>query len=160
MDVLFEKNSLGRILQKVREVVIPLHFFNPSLAIVFTTPSVPLVGDRNPFQRIFFESLRLPFQRELHIPLQASPFSEGRGCNRPTRCSNRYAIRLADHQRSAPGFLCGMGPQGHGACDFCWFCCRLLLVVCSFGSYMARLHWEGVASCPPNVEWLIFSVQC
>ena len=67
MDVLFEKNSLGRILQKVREVVIPLHFFNPSLAIVFTTPSVPLVGDRNPFQRIFFESLRLPFQRELHL---------------------------------------------------------------------------------------------
>ena len=128
MDVLFEKNSLGRILQKVREVVIPLHFFNPSLAIVFTTPSVPLVGDRN------------PFQRELHLFPQAPSSSEGGGCNRsyselsfrkptspplplregpplisvfspqgrrgnrPTRCSNRYAIRLADHQRSAPGF--------------------------------------------------------
>ena len=74
---------------------------------VFRIPPPPLVEDRNTFQRSFFESLRLPFQRELHIPLQASPFSEGRGCNRPTRCSNRYAIRLADHQRSAPGFCAG-----------------------------------------------------
>ena len=24
---------------------------------------------------------------------------------------------MADHQRSAPGFLCGMGPHGHGAAD-------------------------------------------
>ena len=32
------------------------------------------------------------------------PFPSGdRGCvNRPTRCSNRFAIRLADHQRSSP----------------------------------------------------------
>ena len=85
----------------------------------------------------FFESLRLPFQRELHLFPQASS-SEGGGCNRsyselsfrkptsppltlregpplisvfspqgrrgnrPTRCSIRFAIRLADHQRSSP----------------------------------------------------------
>ena len=135
MDVLFEKNSLGRILQKVREVVIPLHFFNPSLAIVFTTPSVPLVGDRNPFQRIFFESLRLPFQRELHLvfsktypsfltvkegstssPKPPPPQKEG-DVTAPPRSSNRYAIRLADHQRSAPGFLCGMNRMGMLAAD-------------------------------------------
>ena len=106
-------------------------FSNSSLSIVFTTPSVPLVGDRN------------PFQRELHLFPQAPSSSEGGGCNRssselsfrkptsppltlregpplisvfspqgrrgnrPTRCSNRYAIRLADHQRSAPGFCAG-----------------------------------------------------
>ena len=35
-------------------------------------------------------------------PLPQAPFPSGyRGCtNRPTRCSNRFAIRLADHQRS------------------------------------------------------------
>ena len=44
------------------------------------------------------------------LPLREGPplisvFSpQGRRGNRPTRCSNRYAIRLADHQRSAPGF--------------------------------------------------------
>ena len=41
--------------------------------------------------------------KEGSTSLQASPFSEGKGCaNRPTRSSNRYAIRLADHQRSTP----------------------------------------------------------
>ena len=111
------------------------HFFNPSLAIVFTTPSVPLVGDRNPFQRIFFESLRLPFQRELHLvfsktypsfltvkegstssPKPPPPQKEG-DVTAPPRSSNRYAIRLADHQRSAPGFLCGMNRMGMLAAD-------------------------------------------
>ena len=36
----------------------------------------------------------------------------GSPCRGQKRCSNRYAIRLADHQRSTPaascGFLCGM----------------------------------------------------
>ena len=42
------------------------------------------------------------------LPLREGPplisvFSpQGRRGNRPTRCSNRYAIRLADHQRSTP----------------------------------------------------------
>ena len=36
-------------------------------------------------------------------PPLISVFSpQGRRGNRPTRCSNRYAIRLADHQRSTP----------------------------------------------------------
>ena len=110
-------------------------FSNSSLSIVFTTPSVPLVGDRNPFQRIFFESLRLPFQRELHLvfsktypsfltvkegstssPKPPPPQKEG-DVTAPTRSSNRYAIRLADHQRSAPGFLCGMNRMGMLAAD-------------------------------------------
>ena len=42
------------------------------------------------------------------LPLREAPplisvFSpQGRRGNRPTRCSNRFAIRLADHQRSSP----------------------------------------------------------
>ena len=83
--------------------------------------------------RIFFENLPdLPYPKgRLHISLQASPFSEGKGCaNRPfnslyapfgspcrgqKRCSNRCAIRLADHQRSTPAaelrfFCAGINP--------------------------------------------------
>ena len=102
----------------------------------------------------FFESLRLPFQRELHLFPQAPSSSEGGGCNRssselsfrkptsppltlregpplisvfspqgrrgnrPTRCSNRYAIRLADHQRSAPGFCAGWDRLAALTADF------------------------------------------
>ena len=42
------------------------------------------------------------------LPLREGPplisvFSpQGRRGNRPTRCSNRFALRLADHQRSTP----------------------------------------------------------
>ena len=41
------------------------------------------------------------YESELSLRSFAQPFPSGyRGCtNRPTRCSNRYAIRLADHQR-------------------------------------------------------------
>ena len=120
MDVLFEKNSLGRILQKVREVVIPLHFFNPSLAIVFTTPSVPLVGDRNPFQRelhlVFsktYPSFLTVKEGSTSSPKPPPPQKEG-DVTAPPRSSNRYAIRLADHQRSAPDFLCGMNRMDMG----------------------------------------------
>ena len=96
----------------------------------------------------FFESLRLPFQRELHLFPQAPSSSEGGGCNRssselkplrykvggPSEVCARFlcgmnrmdmgllmgCLRLHNiyHQRSAPGFLCGMGPHGHGAADF------------------------------------------
>ena len=56
------------------------------------------------------------FESELSLRSFAQPFPSGdKGCaNRPTRSSNRYAIRLADHQRSTPAaelrFLCGMNP--------------------------------------------------
>ena len=95
--------------------------------------------------RAFFENLPvLPYRLgRLHISLQTSPFSEGKGCaNSPfnslyalfgspyrgqKRYSNRYAIWLADHQRSTPAaellFLCGDEPaftQGF-AKSFCPF---------------------------------------
>ena len=43
-------------------------------------------------------------QASLTLLSFAQPFPSGdRGCaNRPTRCSNRFAIWLADHQRSSP----------------------------------------------------------
>ena len=36
------------------------------------------------------------------FPKPLSPQGTGGCANRPTRCSNRFAIRLADHQRSSP----------------------------------------------------------
>ena len=85
----------------------------PLLSIVFTPPSVPLVGDRNVALNHFILWLadhqsffRKPTRPSL--PLRKAPplisvFSpQGKRGNRPTRCSNRCAIRLADHQRSTP----------------------------------------------------------
>ena len=46
-------------------------------------------------------------------PKPPPPQKEG-DVTAPTRSSNRYAIRLADHQRSAPDFLCGMNRMGMG----------------------------------------------
>ena len=63
------------------------------------------------------------------LPLREGPplisvFSpQGRRGNRPTRCSNRFAIRLADHQRSTPAaelrFFVRDKPQGHTMLDAC-----------------------------------------
>ena len=49
-------------------------------------------------------------------PKPPPPQKEG-DVTAPPRSSNRYAIRLADHQRSAPGFLCGMNRMGMLAAD-------------------------------------------
>ena len=65
------------------------------------------------------------YESELSLRSFAQPFPSGyRGCtNRPTRCSNRFAIWLADHQRSTPAaelrFFVRDKPQGHGDC--CWW---------------------------------------
>ena len=63
------------------------------------------------------------------LPLREGPplisvFSpQGRRGNRPTRCSNRFAIRLADHQRSSPAaelrIFVRDKPQGHTMLDAC-----------------------------------------
>ncbi len=59
--------------------------FSPSpSSIVFTTPSVPLLGDRN---------LRK------------------RGCNRPTRCSEPLRYKVGGPSKVCAR-LCGMGPPG------------------------------------------------
>ena len=57
-------------------------------------------------------------------PPLISVFSpQGRRGNRPTRCSNRFAIWLADHQRSTPAaelrFFVRDEPQGHTMLDAC-----------------------------------------
>ena len=61
-----------------------------------TSPPLPL-REGAPLISVFFNSLYDPF---------------GSPCRGQKRCSNRCAIRLADHQRSTPaascGFLCGM----------------------------------------------------
>ena len=54
----------------------------------------------SPLRKRFFRIPPSPFsQRELHLSPRPS-LLRSEGENRPTRCSNRYAIRLADHQRS------------------------------------------------------------
>ena len=60
-------------------------------------------------QRQFLKSTRPSLPLKKVPPLSPSPFPQApfpsgyRGCtNRPTRCSNRFAIWLADHQRSTP----------------------------------------------------------
>ena len=60
--------------------------FSPSpSSIVFTTPSVPLLGDRN---------LRK------------------RGCNRPTRCSGPLRYKVGGPSKVCARF-CGLGPPGY-----------------------------------------------
>ena len=78
-------------------------------SIVFATPSVPLTGDRNlpyPFSKITPSLFTLKEGSTSHLGLLPS------GKKRETAllgARNRFALRLADHQRSTPG-LCGMGP--------------------------------------------------
>ena len=67
-----------------------VHLSSRSSSIVFTTPSVPLVGDRN---------LR---GKEETAPLNSLYDPFGSPCRGQKRCSNRFAIWLADHQRSTP----------------------------------------------------------
>ena len=82
--------------------------------IVFRKPTSPPLTLREgpPLISVFSNSLYDPFGS----PCRGQK-PQGRRGNRPTRCSNRYAIRLADHQRSAPGFLCGMNRMGMLAAD-------------------------------------------
>ena len=88
--------------------------------------SLPVLGDSHhafafPFVLIFLP-LRLSC-KESSTSNQASlnslydPFGspcrgqkpQKEGCKPPSGAQNRYALRLADHQRSSP-WLCGMGP--------------------------------------------------
>ena len=68
--------------------------------------SLTLKGGSTSFPKPLFSWRRLAalgkVQASLTLLSFAQPFPSGdRGCaNRPTRCSNRFAIRLADHQRS------------------------------------------------------------
>ena len=64
------------------------------LYLFFRKPTRPPLPFREgpPLISVFFNSLYDPF---------------GSPCRGQKRCSNRYAIRLADHQSSAPGFCAG-----------------------------------------------------
>ena len=75
-----------------------------------TRPSLPL-------RKAFFESLRLPFQRELHLFPQAPSSSEGGGCNRSSSELKPLRYKVGGPSEVCARFLCGMGPHGHGAAD-------------------------------------------
>ena len=58
----------------------------------------------------FFESLRLPFQRELHLFPQAPSSSEGGGCNRSSSELKPLRYKVGGPSEVCARFLCGMGP--------------------------------------------------
>ena len=78
-------------------------------------PTSPPFIDKAGCTRQFESKLSLRSLAQL-FPIKEGFTSHPRseGGNRPTRCSNRCAIRLADHQRSTPAaelrFLCGDEP--------------------------------------------------
>ena len=88
------------------------------------------------------------------LPLRKAPplisvFSpQGRRGKPPSGARNRYAIRLADHQRSAPCF-CGLGPPGLGSWRFALVdsICESVPLYCFFSQY-AYLSPERVS------QWL------
>ena len=77
-----------------------MSYFENLPSIVFATPSVPLTGDRNlpyPFSKITPSLFTLKEGSTSHLGLLPS------GKKRETAllgARNRYALRLADHQRS------------------------------------------------------------
>ena len=105
---LIKRAALGNL--KVNFHCAHLHRFFPLKKGLSKThqSSLTLKGGSTAFPKPIFSWRRLAalgiVQASLTLLSFAQPFPSGyRGCtNRPTRCSNRYAIRLADHQRSTP----------------------------------------------------------
>ena len=60
----------------------------------------------------FFESLRLPFQRELHLFPQAPSSSEGGGCNRSSSELKPLRYKVGGPSEVCARFLCGMNRMG------------------------------------------------
>jgi len=89
------------------------------LYLFFRKPTRPPLPFREgpPLISVFFNSLYDPFGS----PCRGQK-PQGRRGNRPTRYSNRYAIRLADHQRSAPGFCAGWTAGVCWLLIACWHC--------------------------------------
>ena len=73
---------------------------------------------------VIFESLRLPFQRELHLQPSLPPQKEG--CNRPTRCSEPLRYKVGGPSK-VYARLCGMGPPGNNDT----MCISLMLIYTS-----------------------------
>ena len=99
----FDKAGCTRcFFSKTHQSSLNLKFFLKS-----TRPSLPL-KKAPPLISVFFNSLYDPF---------------GSPCRGQKRCSNRYAIWLADHQRSTPAaelqFFVRDEPHGHTIQDVC-----------------------------------------
>ena len=62
----------------------------------------------------FFESLRLPFQRELHLFPQAPSSSEGGGCNRSSSELKPLRYKVGGPSEVCARFLCGMNRMDMG----------------------------------------------
>ena len=146
---MIKQAALGAFFRKPTSASLNLKFFlkstRPSLPLKkglskTHQSSLTLKGGSTAFPKPIFSWRRLAalgiVQASLTLLSFAQPFPSGyRGCtNRPfnslydpfgspcrgqKRCSNRFAIRLADHQRSTPAaelrFFVRDEPQGHDA---------------------------------------------
>ena len=101
------------------------HGFTQIFSSTISYPQMrPIRSDLHRFSRLHYSPLRKRFfrippspfsQRELHLSPRPS-LLRSEGENRPTRCSNRYAIRLADHQRSRQIMRDGTARGGMAIC--------------------------------------------
>ena len=66
----------------------------------------------------FFESLRLPFQRELHLFPKAPSSSEGGGCNRSSSELKPLRYKVGGPSEVCARFLCGMNRLAALTADF------------------------------------------
>ena len=93
---------------------------------IFRLPCPPLA--KRFVLKSSFNSLYDPFGspcrgQKPSLPLKKAPpltppsLLRSEGENRPTRCSNRYAIRLADHQRSRQVMRNGTARGGMAICE-------------------------------------------
>ena len=76
-------------------------------------PSLPL-KKAPPLISVFFNGLYTPFGSPRLLDRNLREEEE----NLPTRCSNRYAIRLADHQRSRQVVRDGTARGGKAICKY------------------------------------------
>ena len=98
-------------------------FFENLPSIVFTTPSVPLVGDRNPQGRGDVTALQCCI-----CPTCPSPAGGSLTHSQALRCSEPLRFMVVGPSKVC-AMLCGMGPPGERWIGLlkCWFCGNLLM---------------------------------
>ena len=113
--------------------------------IVFRKPTRPSLALRKAFSN---PSVSLSKGSSTSSPKPPPPQKEG-DVTAPPRSSNRYAIRLADHQRSAPGFCAGWDRLADLDADslFCTGCIRKCYLCCAF---CLLLYIKEVYFCKSN----------
>ena len=96
----------------------PPHLFESLLVNSLYDPFGSPCRGQKPFPKIIFESLRLPFQRELHLFPQAPSSSEGGGCNRSSSELKPLCYMVGGPSEVCARFFVRDESHGHGVADF------------------------------------------